>query len=260
MVPEPAHVGLREHVAAIAVGELRVGLDLRGIGEKSAVDQEAGPERALVRIAQGEQRREREVAAGAVAAEREARHIDAPALAVGGEPADRGDAVIEPGRELVLGGQAVVDARDHEAAGLGEPPAGAVVAVEAADDPAAAVDEDQTGSGPRDAGVVEADPDRPLLARHLKVVDRPQARPVGVPERLEGRVALGARLDRRQADARGPAFMPSSVSARIAAICGFSSGIPPVPLPVCSARCARVHQRQTVVEFRRGLPAAFTRP
>ena len=74
---------------------------------------------------------------------------------MGGEPAHRGEAILEAGRELVLRRQAIVDARDQEAARLGEPPADVVMQIEAADHPAAAVEIDQAGRRRRDARIVE---------------------------------------------------------------------------------------------------------
>ena len=53
----------------------------------------------------------------------------------------------------MLGRQAVVDARDHAAGRVGERPADAVVRVDVADHPAAAVEEDEAGKGPRPDGV-----------------------------------------------------------------------------------------------------------
>ena len=86
----------------------------------------------------------------------------------------------------------------------GEPAAGAVVRVEAADHPAAAVDVDQARRRSRHAGVVQADPQRALRPRDRVVVHRPERRPVRVPERLERGVHLRPRLDRRQGHARRP--------------------------------------------------------
>jgi len=86
-----------------------------------------------------------EVAAGAVAADGQAGGITAELAAVLGDPLDRGVAVFETGRESELGGEAVLD-RDDDAGGqVGEGPAGVVVGLDAADDPAAAVvvDEDR---------------------------------------------------------------------------------------------------------------------
>ena len=123
-----------------------------------------------------------------------------------GEPADRGDAILEARRELVLRRQAIVDARDQEAARLGEPPADAVMGVEAADHPAAAVDVDQAGRRPRGARVVQADADRPARARDLVVVDRPEDRPVGVPEGFGRGAGLRPRLDWRERGALRPAL------------------------------------------------------
>ena len=55
-------------------------------------------------------------------------------------PADGGQAVVDGGRERVLGRQPVVDGDDRDAAGRGQGADGAVVGVEVADDPAAAVE------------------------------------------------------------------------------------------------------------------------
>ena len=123
---------------------------------------------------------------------------------MGGDPAHRGHAVLEPGRKLVLGRQAIVDARQQKVAGQREPPAGAVVRIEAADHPAAAMDVDQAGRRSRDAGVIQAHAQRALRTRDRVVVHRPERRPVRVPEGLERGVHLRPGLDRRQGHARRP--------------------------------------------------------
>ena len=84
-----------------------------------------------------------EIAAGAVAANGKARRVDAERGAVCRNPFGRGDAVLDRGREFVLGRQAVIDRDDRAAGGIGQMAAHRVVAFEIADDPAAAVEKDQ---------------------------------------------------------------------------------------------------------------------
>src|SRR5690606_18501998 len=84
-----------------------------------------------------------EIAAGAVAADRDARRIDVQLRRVGGDPTVGGDAVVIGGGELVLRRQAIVDRDDGAVGLLGEQTAERVVAVQAADRPAAAVIEDE---------------------------------------------------------------------------------------------------------------------
>ncbi len=87
----------------------------------------------------------RQVAAGAVAADRQARGIDAEARRVVRNPARGSDGILGGGRELVLRRQPVVDGDDDCARRVGERAADLVVAVEVADHPAPAMEEDERG-------------------------------------------------------------------------------------------------------------------
>ena len=81
--------------------------------------------------------------AGAVAADGEARRVDADRGAVRGDPFQRCGDIVEGAGEAGLGGQSVVD-MEHRYAGLdGELGAEHVVAVEIAEHPAAAMRIDQ---------------------------------------------------------------------------------------------------------------------
>ena len=107
------------------------------------------------------------MAAGAVAADRDAGRVGAELGRAGVGVAERGERVVDRGREAVLGREAVVDGEHAGARRRGEQAHGRVVGVEVADDPAAAVEEDEQGGrrGPvRLVGHVEARPQRPVGA------------------------------------------------------------------------------------------------
>ena len=91
-------------------------------------------------FARDEAGRGREVAAGAVAAERDAGGIAAELARVRRDPRPRGDAVIERRGELRLRREAVVDRHHDRVDRFAQLPAQVVVGVEAAEDPSAAVE------------------------------------------------------------------------------------------------------------------------
>ena len=85
----------------------------------------------------------REVGARAVADDRDPRRVAAELGRMGDRPLQGGQGVVDRGGELVLGGEAVVDAHDDHAGLIGQYPALVVVGVEVAHDEAAAVEEDR---------------------------------------------------------------------------------------------------------------------
>jgi hypothetical protein len=90
-------------------------------------------------IARGERRDRGEIAAGAVAADGEARRVEAEAAALARGEFDGGDAILDRGGKAVLGRQAVVE-REHDAGRfLRQLPADRVVRLDIADAPAAAM-------------------------------------------------------------------------------------------------------------------------
>ena len=135
MVEEPRHVvvgeeeAVREQVPRPAPGG--------PVGRRVEEQLEDRP-RALVHRLQAHGRGQ--VRARAVAADRERRRVRAERLGVArGEP-ERGERVLGGGREVVLRRQPVPD-RQHPDLGVpGEITAGRVVRLDAADDPAAAVE------------------------------------------------------------------------------------------------------------------------
>src|SRR3546814_2874391 len=66
--------------------------------------------------------------------------VDAEVLGVLYGPAQRGEAVVERGGRLVLGGEAVVDRHHDGARAVGEGPAGGIGGGDVADHPATAVE------------------------------------------------------------------------------------------------------------------------
>jgi len=97
-------------------------------------------QRQVAGVAQRDRHHRGQVAAGAVAADRQARGIDAQLGGVITHPARGRDAVVHRGGETMLGSHAVVH-RDHGAAGgNGQLAAQRVVGVQVADHPATAVE------------------------------------------------------------------------------------------------------------------------
>ena len=88
-----------------------------------------------------------QVAAGAVAADRDAGRVGAELGRAGVGVAEGGERVVDRGREAVLGGEAVVHGEHARARRRGQQARGRVVRVEVAHDPPAAVEEDQQADG-----------------------------------------------------------------------------------------------------------------
>jgi hypothetical protein len=113
-----------------------------------------------------------EVSARAVAADGEPCAVGAERGRVFGDPLGRGVAIVGRRRELVLGGESVIDRHDDGTGLLGEVAADGVVGLERADYPTAAVEEDE--ERPRCAPVGRVDAERNLAGRpwNASVVDR----------------------------------------------------------------------------------------
>jgi hypothetical protein len=134
-VPVALHVlcAEAEALAALAVGR-RVE---RAVAD--GVDKRLEAEGGAALVAQPARGHRCEVAAGGVPCDRHAAGIGVELGGVRGEPVHRGAHVVGRGRERVLRGEPVVDARDHGARRVRERPAQRIEAVERADRPAAAV-------------------------------------------------------------------------------------------------------------------------
>jgi hypothetical protein len=87
----------------------------------------------------------REIAAGAVARDADARRIDAEPAMVGMHPGQRRARVVEGGGKRMFRRQAIADIDDHAARGIGELAAERLVDLERADGPAAAMEIDDRG-------------------------------------------------------------------------------------------------------------------
>ena len=114
----------------------------RAVGRRIEEQLEGGTARVA---AESEAHGRREVAAGAVPADGDARGIQAETLGVREDPARRGDGVVVRGRERVLGREAVIEREDDDARAVREGPTEAVVRVDRAYDPPAAVEVDDGG-------------------------------------------------------------------------------------------------------------------
>jgi hypothetical protein len=152
-------------------------------------------------VACPEGHRGREVAAGAVAADGEARGVDADRRAVGGHPFQRGHHIVEGAGKARLGCQAIVD-MEHRNAGLDrELGAEHVVAVEVAEHPAAAMRIDhrrQRGVGGGRCRAVEANGNIPRRAGNRAIHHRhlggARALRTGAQRKVE--IAGGLRTER----------------------------------------------------------------
>jgi hypothetical protein len=134
------------------------------------IDQQLVGDRQVAGVAAEQRDDGGEVAAGAVAADRRGATRSRPSARHGGAPSGRGEAVVDRGREAVLGAHAVVDRDDRAARAVGELAAEHVVGVEVADGPAAAVEVHQHRRRRR----VVAAPRRPVQAQRDRAV-RPSA-------------------------------------------------------------------------------------
>ena len=136
---EPAHARARERqLLGVALGGWPAHAHIG-----AWIDQELVYEPRAAAITRFERDDRREVAAGAVAADREAPGIDAEPRCVGGNPPRRGDGILRGGGKFVLGCEPIVDGDDETRGGVGERSADLVVALEVADHPAPAVEVDE---------------------------------------------------------------------------------------------------------------------
>ena len=121
-----------------------------------------------------------EVAAGAVAADRDPGRVDAQLGGVGAGPGEGGPGVLDRGREGMLGRQPVVD-REHRRPGRGgEEAADAVVGVEVADHPAAAVEVDRAAAAACRARGRRERRAGPGSARPGRAISSPSTRAIGI--------------------------------------------------------------------------------
>jgi hypothetical protein len=118
----------------------------------------------------------REVAARAVATDRETIGVGAELRGVGRRPPERGPGILGRGREGVLRGEPVVDGEDMDARVAAEEATWPVVGVEVPDLEAAAVEEDEQRVGAaRLVGRVQPGAERSLGSVHAEVTDRTDA-------------------------------------------------------------------------------------
>ena len=127
--------------------------------------------------------------------------VDAQRRPLGYGPFHRGDAVVERRRERMLGEQRIFDAQAAQAGPFGELARKAVIGVETAEHPSAAVDEHDRGRGSGCAGIVE--PQFGAAARHVdrRFLDVRQRRAAGV--KIERQAGVDAAKLRRQKLGRG---------------------------------------------------------
>ena len=135
----------------------------RGIDQELTRD----PWRALVARQEADDRPE--VAAGAVAADREPARIDAERSAVVGDPSRRGEAIIDRRGEFVFRAHAVIDRDNSAFRAVREMAAHRLVALDIANDPAAAMKEHEHGQDAGRHGTVEPRRDRPAGSRDRDV-------------------------------------------------------------------------------------------
>ncbi len=141
VIAKPADHRMRQQDAGLR-------LAVRGVRHREVggrIDQHLACDRRAVAVARRDRHHGGEVAAGAVAADRQPGRVDAELLRMVGDPFGRRDGVIDGGGKFVLGREPVIDGNDDELAFVGQFPAHHVVGIEIADHPAAAVKEHQAG-------------------------------------------------------------------------------------------------------------------
>ena len=153
-----ARIGRRREVVLlvpqqlVAVEEValvgRVPAD-RQVGRRDGIDQQLEADDRLAGVAQVLADDGREVAAGRVARDRQPRRVGAEQRGVRVRPARRGERVVGRRGEAVLRREPVADVQHDGARGVGERPADAVVRVDRAEQPAAAVEVDDERRGGR---------------------------------------------------------------------------------------------------------------
>ena len=197
-VAEPGHV---RRFQQVAVGEGLARREAAGhVGRR--VDQQLEAGQGQTGLAGLVAQHGGEVAAGAVAADRDARRVDAVVRRPGQHRLPHEHDIVHGRGERMLRGQCVID-REHPAIRPGgQPAAGPVVGVEAADGPAAAVEPDQQRIGPSGSGSgllrrVEARADEPAFPPEGDLDHRVHRRRIDV-ELDGGLVILGAGGRRRE--------------------------------------------------------------
>ena len=167
VVPEPAHRIPREQVAVGVVAiRPRVEVVLRDrIGEHLERQRGTAPVAAHEADGGGE------VPARAVTADGQAPPVDAETPGLAGDPLGRRVRVFGGDGVLVLGGEAVVDARHDRSRGIGERAADAVMRLDVADHPAAAMEVDVGGEGPATRRGIAPHGDCPAVDGHPVIVD-----------------------------------------------------------------------------------------
>ena len=172
-----------------------------------------------------------QVAACRIAAEDEARHLEAERSGCGGDPAGRGQRIIDGGGPGRFGGEAVIDRDGVEAGELRDFRNQAVVGFQIADDPAAAVVEDDGGAVARGIGRIACrvlDRVASIGRRVFGFVDR-VTRSVG---HVTGRVLHTARA--KGAQEAHEAIRPTDLSRRPQDVARFldKGGYLPLGLPL----------------------------
>ena len=120
VIGEPRQVGCRQRLG-VGGGHAR-GQGLARIGDR--IDRDDVARHRHVMDARGDRGGDREVAARALADERQPRGVAAPAARLVENPAIGGDRIIVLSGELVLRGVAIFDRDDHRAELLGKHPRG----------------------------------------------------------------------------------------------------------------------------------------
>jgi len=163
------HEIINEDVArAFRVHAAERGVDYRRCGMVAFGG--SGPIHAL-RVARKLRNHRRQIAACAVAADCEPVRIDVEFLRVLGHPLGRGEAILDPGGKLVLGREPVVDRNGDASDLVGERAAWRVVRIEIADDPSAAMKENQHRERPTALRRIDANRNRTGRPGNLPILD-----------------------------------------------------------------------------------------
>ena len=134
------------------------------------IDQQLVADRQVAGVARGDRDDRRQVAAGTVAADREAIGIEAECGGLLAHPPRCRDAVVDGRGKTVLGRHPIVHRNDRAAGAIGQLAAQRVVGVEVTDDPAAAVKVDQDRQSPAAVADLIERPVQPNWNRAVRAV------------------------------------------------------------------------------------------
>jgi hypothetical protein len=153
MVPEPFHVGARQHEAVGGEFALRRRVIRRG---DRGIEQQLEAQRRTAAVPRHDRNHGREISARAVAAHGYPARIGAERRGVGSHPPGRGVAILGRCGKLVLRSEPIIDRHQHASRRVCNRAAQDVVGIDTAEHPSAAVEIHQRAHRSRSGGGVDA--------------------------------------------------------------------------------------------------------